>query len=156
MQPRVIPRAVQYFKRYIPPGGLDEIRLVGAYRCRRAWQEGQAASAQCCEMSHATCRATLRDDDDMFYSATLWSSGLLLGCGGSGTALSVSHSSSGHPAAAAAAAEAEAVAAFISPGEREALMAGDLRVAMYRLLGMHLFVGGISHAVLQRLEVERG
>lgn len=123
-------KRLRYFKRVIPPGGLDEVRLVGAYA------------------------ATAQDGCGTFYQQALWA-GLLPGRQG--------QPGGEQGQAATAAARAEGEAAGLSQGdgaelvelsheERERLLDGDCAVAVQRLLGLSLFLGGVSHAVLQRLD----
>lgn len=143
-------KRLRYFRRFLPPGGLHEVLLVGAYS------------------------ATDNDDDDAFYQHTLWSA-LLLGPAAASPQLHDQPASTAAaapaptlatagPAArgAAPAAVREPRAAATLPGaglsqrEREALLLGSCREAVHRLLGLSLFLGGVSHAVLQRQGYQSG
>ena len=50
---------------------------------------------------------------------------------------------------------APGAAAALSPRE-EALLGGDIHVAAWELLGMHLFLGGISHAEYRAWRAQQG
>lgn len=128
-------RKLRYFQRYIGPGGLPHIHLYGVYA------------------------PTLMDGDKEFYSALLaacearqpWaaqhtsasSGGTEAGCLDNGGGIA------GSPPPAAVR-EALAVAAArlerFSPEERQRLLHGaDTHAAAEALLGMRIFLGGVSH-----------
>lgn len=150
-------RKLRYYKRYIQPGGLPRLHLYGVYAATAndGDKELYAALLRSCEgMPHSSSSGANGSS----------SSGDITDASGEGELASSADSSSRaieHAAAAAAtsgpghstqqevlaALEAAAQRACRLPAQRRAelLLRGDAHAAAEELLGMRVFLGGVSH-----------
>lgn len=168
-------RKLRYYKHFIPPGGLPQLHLYGVYAATSndGDKEMYAALLRHCEGGSegggegggSGGSGTV----DIFSSASGSS-------GGSSDSLDLEWEAAGgatggaaartalHPGAArqqaqvaAALAAAEARLEGVTPEERHALLhSGDIHAAVERLLGMRLFLGGVSHSQFHRWAAATG
>ena len=145
-------RRVRYYQRFLPPGGLPRVQLFGVYTATANDGDKQlyAALLRRCESDAAAAAAT---SAAAASSSSSGGSGSSSSGGGSGSSGSGSSSSSSALEARVQGILDAAVAQVgsLTPAERAALLHGpDPHAAAEQLLGMRVFLGGVSHADFSR------
>lgn len=159
-------RKLRYYKRFIPPGGLPQLHLYGVYAATSndGDKEMYAALLRHCEdadSGSSSMGGSLGSIDRSLSSGSESSLDLELvtaaAAGGMAAAASAAPGAAAGQPAPGSSRQQERVQAALSGAaarleglpaeERHALLhSGDIHEAAERLLGMRLFLGGISHS----------
>ena len=158
-------RKLRYYKRFIPPGGLPQLHLYGVYAATSndGDKEMYAALLRHCEAADSGSRSMGSIDSSLSSLSSGSESSIDLELVAAAAAGGMAAAASAAPGAAAgqpapgSSRQQERVQAALSAAaarleglpaeERHALLhSGDIHEAAERLLGMRLFLGGISHS----------